>query len=77
VSGRVAVHYRRGDIGLGDRIVVESIVGSTFTARAVEQTRVGPYDAVIPEVEGRAYLTGRHEFLIDPDDPWRNGFFLR
>jgi len=77
VSGRVAIHHTRGDIGLGDDIVVESIIGSRFTGRAVEVTRFGPYDAVIPEIEGDAFITGRHEFVIDPADPLRAGFFLR
>jgi trans-L-3-hydroxyproline dehydratase len=77
VSGRVAIHHARSDISLGEDIVVESIIGSRFTGRAVEATRFGPYDAVIPEIEGDAYITGRHEFVIDPEDPLRAGFFLR
>jgi proline racemase len=77
VSGRVALLIARGEIGLGDEIVVESILGTTFTGRGVERTRVGPHHAVIPEIEGSAHVTGRHEFLIDPDDPLRDGFFLR
>jgi trans-L-3-hydroxyproline dehydratase len=43
----------------------------------VEATPFGPYQAIIPEVEGTAYITGKHEFLIDPTDPLREGFFLR
>jgi trans-L-3-hydroxyproline dehydratase len=77
VSGRVAIHHARGDIGLGEDLVVESIIGTRFTGRAVEATRFGPYDAVIPEIEGDAFITGRHEFVIDPEDPLRAGFFLR
>ena len=77
VSGRVAVLHARGDTRLGQDIVVESIIGSRFTGRVVEVTRFGPYDAVIPEIEGTAHITGRHEFVIDPDDPLRDGFLLR
>ena len=62
---------------LGQPIVVESIIGSRFTGRIVETTTFGPYPAIIPEVEGTAHITGRHEFLVDPDDPWRDGFILR
>jgi proline racemase len=40
-------------------------------------TTFGPHPAVIPEVGGNAHITGRHEFLIDPDDPLRGGFLLR
>ncbi len=77
VSGRLALHYARGEIGLDEPIVVESIIGSRFTGRIVETKTFGPHPAIIPEVEGRAYITGCHEFLIDPGDPLRHGFILR
>jgi proline racemase len=77
VSGRLALHYARGEIGIGEPMVVESIIGTTFTGRIVETTAFGPYPAVIPEIEGTAHITGRHEFLIDPADPLRHGFILR
>jgi proline racemase len=77
VSGRLAIHYARGEIGLNQSLIIESIIGSRFTGRVVETTTFGPYSAIIPEVEGTAHLTGRHEFLIDPNDPLRNGFLLR
>jgi proline racemase len=77
VSGRLAIHYARGEIGIGERIVIESIIGSRFSGRVAEATRFGPHAAIIPEVEGTAHITGRHEFVIDPSDPLRNGFILR
>jgi len=77
VSGRVAIHYARGELGLGQRIVIESILGTTFEAAAVEETDFGPHAAVIPEVAGAAAITGRHEFLIDPADGLRGGFLVR
>lgn len=77
VSGRLAIHYARGELSLGESIVIESIVGSRFRGQVVEETTFGPYRAIIPEVEGNAYITGRHEFLFDPDDPFREGFILR
>ena len=77
VSGRLAIHHARGEIRLGEPIVIESIIGSTFKGRVVSSTRFGPYDAIIPEVEGSAHITGRHEFLVDPLDPLRRGFILR
>ena len=76
VSARLAIHHRMGEIATGEPIVIESIVGSTFTGRVVETTSLGPYPAVVPEVEGHAFVTGRHEFLIDPDDTIGAGFFL-
>ncbi|HEU4390971.1 MAG TPA: proline racemase family protein [Blastocatellia bacterium] len=77
VSGRLAIHHARGEIGLDQPIIIESIIGSRFTGAVVGTTKFGPYDAVIPEVKGSARITGRHEFLIDPGDPLRTGFILR
>jgi proline racemase len=77
VSGRVAIHHARGEVGVGEAIVIESLLGSCFTVQVVETTTFGPYDAIVPEVEGTAHITGRHEFLIDPADEIGSGFVLR
>ena len=77
VSARLAIHYARGEIDLNEPIIIESIIGSNFTGRVVQTTTFGPHPAIIPEVEGTAHITGRHEFLIDPTDPLREGFVLR
>jgi proline racemase len=77
VSARAALHYAKGEVALGEPITIESILGSTMTVRAVEQTTFGAYDAVIPEVGGTAYFTGQNQFWFDPKDPLRNGFILR
>ena len=77
VSGRVAIEHARGRMRPGDEIVVESIVGTRFTGRIARTERFGPYEAVVPEVEGSAWITGRHEFLVSPDDPLAEGFILR
>jgi trans-L-3-hydroxyproline dehydratase len=77
VSGRLAIHYARGELDLDQAITIESIIGSRFSGRVVETTTFGPHPAIIPEVEGRAYITGHHEFLIDPADPLQGGFVLR
>ena len=77
VSARAALHYAKGELGLNERVVIESILGSTMSVEVVEVTKFGPYDAVIPEVSGTASITGRNEFYFDPEDPFRNGFILR
>lgn len=77
VSGRMPLHFAKGEINAGDIMRIESITGSVFEGSIVEQVTYGPYQAVIPRVEGTAYITGQHEFLIDPDDPFAKGFFLR
>jgi trans-L-3-hydroxyproline dehydratase len=77
LSGRLAIHHARDELGLQESITVESIIGSRFTGRIVQTTTFGPHAAIIPEVTGEAHITGRHEFLIDPADPLRDGFLLR
>ncbi len=77
VSGRVAIEHARGRMRDGDEIVVESIIGTTFAGRVARSCRWERYDAVVPEVEGSAWITGRHEFLVAPDDPLAEGFILR
>ena len=77
VSARLALLHARGRLSPGEEIVIESIVGGCFSGRVVEETAVGGMPAVVPEVRGRAHLTGRHTFFIDPSDPLRDGFLLR
>lgn len=76
VSGRIAIHHARKEVGLRQPLVIESVIGSRFTVQAVEETTFGDYPAVIPDVEGIAHITGRHEFSLDPGDPWAQGFIL-
>jgi proline racemase len=77
VSARAALHHAKGELSVNERITIESILDSTMTVRVVEHTNFGPYDAVIPEVSGTAFITGRHEFYFHPEDPFRNGFIFR
>ena len=77
VSARAAIHYARGEIGVNEPFVVESILGTCFTGEVVQEVQFGPYDAVVPRVTGAAYTTGKNEWWIDPDDPLGQGFILR
>ncbi|MEK6288987.1 MAG: proline racemase family protein [Acidobacteriota bacterium] len=77
VSGRVALEHAKGRLAVGEPFVIESLIGTRFTGRVVRETAFGEYAAVVPEVEGSAWITGRHEFLIAPDDPLKDGFILR
>jgi trans-L-3-hydroxyproline dehydratase len=77
VSARAALHHARGELPLGKEITIESIVGSTMRVRAVERSKFGPYDAIVPEVSGTASIVGRQEFYFDREDPFRAGFILR
>jgi len=77
VSARLAILNRRNEIKPGKAIVINSIINTGFTCKINELTRVEKYEAVIPKVTGSAYITGTHEFLIDPNDPLNQGFILR
>ncbi len=77
VSGRAAIHHSRGVIALGQAFRVESIIGTSFEGRCVLETEIAGVPAVIPEVSGSAYQTGRHEFIRDERDPLQTGFLLR
>jgi trans-L-3-hydroxyproline dehydratase len=77
ISARAAIHHARGELAANEIIEIESILGSTMTVRVAATTRYGPYDAVIPEVAGTAFYTGRHEFWFDREDPLSSGFILR
>lgn len=77
VSARLAIMFDRGEVGIGEDVTVESIVGSTFTGRVVETAAIGDKPAVIPEIEGSAHITGRAELWLDPGDELGRGFLLR
>jgi proline racemase len=77
VSARVALERARGRLAARGRLVVESILGTTFVGRIVREARWQGYDAVVPEIEGSAWITGRNELWIAPDDPLAEGFILR
>jgi proline racemase len=76
VSGRMAIHYARHEVSVGQPLVIESIIGTTFTGRVVSTTTFGQFAAVIPEVEGTACISGRNEFWLDPADPLNRGFII-
>ena len=72
-SARLALLHAEGRLAAGEPLLHRSIVGSEFTGRVVEETAAG----VVTEVEGSAHLTGRHEFVLEPDDELGEGFLLR
>jgi proline racemase len=78
-TGTAAVMAVLNDMGLlldDVPFVHESIVGTTFKGRVVERLEVGERPAIVPEIEGSAWITGEHTFLIDGDDPLKAGFRL-
>ena len=77
VSGRAAIHHANGELPLGETLTVESLIGTRFTVRCLEKTRVGEFPAVVPEVTGSASITGEHRFVLDRSDPLPDGFLIR
>jgi proline racemase len=75
-SARLAQLHARGEIGVGEAFVSESVLGTRFTGRIVQETIVGDLPAVIPEITGRAWITGMGQYLLDPEDPFPAGFVL-
>ena len=76
LSARMAVLAARGQMGPGDRLVATSIIGSTFEGRIVDQAQVGALPAIVPQISGRGWITGIHQHMLDPDDPWPQGYRL-
>ncbi|MCY4172403.1 MAG: proline racemase family protein [Bacteroidetes bacterium] len=77
VSARLALLVAKREIRLEQPIRIESIIGTSFVGQATQEISYGEYKAIIPEVKGRAFITGQHTFYIDPDDPLKYGFRLR
>jgi proline racemase len=76
----MALRYARGQLRLREPFVVESILGTLLTGEVIAETTVGQgaaaFGAIIPRVTGSAYLTGLHQFALQPDDPFPQGFRL-
>lgn len=73
-SARMAALHARGLMRTGERLVGRSIIDSRFDCRIVGETRVGEHGAILPSIRGRAWITGTHQLMLDPDDPWPGGY---
>jgi len=76
LSARMAVLHARGVMKAGDRLTARSLIGSTFGGRILGETRVGGGPAILPEISGRGWITGIHQHMLDPNDPWPEGYRL-
>jgi proline racemase len=73
---RMAQLHARGELAIGEPFVNESVIGTRFTGRLVAETTVGDLPAVVPEITGRAWITGSGEYRLEADDPFPAGFSL-
>jgi len=76
LSARMSVLHARGLMRAGDSMTHASVIGSTFDGRIVEDTTVGGRPAIVPAIRGSAWITGIAQVLLDPDDPFPEGYLL-
>ena len=76
LSARMAALHARGLMRVGDSMTHASVIGSTFDGRIVEETTVGGRPAIVPAIRGSAWITGVTQVLVDPDDPFPEGYLL-
>lgn len=73
---RMAVMYEKGLLGIGELFRHESSIQSVFNGRILHETDVGNISAIVPEISCRPFITGYHNFVIHPEDPFAKGFVL-
>ncbi len=76
LCARMAVLSARGQMSAKDDFTAVSIIGSKFTGRIVGAAEVGGKPAILPELSGRGWITGTHQHMLDPSDPWPEGYRL-
>lgn len=76
LSARLAVMHARGELAVGGRLRTRSIIDSQFFGVIESELQLGDRRAILPSVSGRAWITGRRELILDPDDPWPGGYRL-
>ncbi|MEM3703109.1 MAG: proline racemase family protein, partial [Candidatus Bathyarchaeia archaeon] len=73
---KMATLYAKGMLKINEQIISESIIGTHFKGKIVGITKIGDFNAVIPEITSQAYITGFHQFVIEPEDPIKYGFLI-
>jgi proline racemase len=76
VSARLAILAARGQIAPDEVLRARSLIGGQFEGRIVGAAKVGGLPAILPEISGRAWITGTHQHMLDPADPWPQGYRL-
>ncbi|MDO5604377.1 MAG: proline racemase family protein [Paracoccus sp. (in: a-proteobacteria)] len=76
LSARMAVLHARGEMAVGEVLTTRSLIGSTFSGRILGTSDLAGTAAILPEISGRGWITGIHQHMLDPDDPWPRGYRL-
>lgn len=75
-TARLAIMHAKGEIGIGETFVHESLIGTRFIGRILEEGRIGSMATVIVSITGRAWITAFHHYVLDPTDPFPIGYKL-
>ena len=75
-TARLAIMHAKGEIGVGETFVHESLIGTRFIGRILEEGRIGPIPTVRVSITGRAWITAFHQYVLDPSDPFPTGYKL-
>ena len=76
VSARMALLHAKGQMKVGDTFTAHSIIGSTFRGEIIGEAMICEKTGVVPEITARGWITGGHQHMLDPDDPWPPGYRL-
>jgi proline racemase len=74
MSARMALLHAKGEMAVGDQLTGVSIIGSEFHGKILGETMVGETTAIRPQISGRGWVTGTHQHMLDPGDPWPEGY---
>lgn len=77
MGAKLADLYSRGQIAENDYYDLESFLGTRFSGRVLRSTKVGKFDAIVPQIEGTAHITGMHHFVLASGDPLREGLYVK
>ena len=72
----MALLHAKGELKVGERLTGVSIIGSEFYGQILGLTSIGGVPAIRPQISGRAWVTGTHQHMLDPSDPWPEGYRL-
>ncbi|MCI5650103.1 MAG: proline racemase family protein [Fusicatenibacter sp.] len=75
-SAKLAALYARGELGIEEAFVYESITGTMFRGEVVKEEKIGGRKGIVPRITGSAYIIGYNEWVVDPQDPMKYGFLL-
>ena len=73
---RMALLHSRGEMSEGDQFIARSVINSRFECSILESNKIGKVKSIIPSISGRGWITGTHQLMCDPDDPWPDGYRL-